>query len=64
MCCDDRSAEVRAQCGRPICEIVKGRPARNERLEETLECLVANLVSLIAGSDESGSHCFLRHDRT
>ena len=45
--------QVLAQCGRTIGEVVEGRSACNERLEQTLQRLAADLVSLATGSEES-----------
>ena len=58
MCRDDWTTEVLAQCGRPTREVIERCPARNERLEQTLQRLAADLVSLISGSDESWRLCF------
>jgi hypothetical protein len=62
MCRNNRSAEVLAQPSRTIREVVQSRPAPNERLEEKSDRLGADLVGLIAGSDESWNFCCLGHD--
>jgi hypothetical protein len=57
MCCDDLTTEVLAERGRPTREVIERCPARNERLEQTLARLAADLVSLITKSDESRKLC-------
>ena len=59
MCCDNRSAEVLTQPSRTIREVVQRGSAPYERLEENPDGLGAELVSLIAGSDERWNFCCL-----
>jgi hypothetical protein len=63
MCRDDWTTEILAQRGGPTREVIERCLARNERLEQTLARLNADLVSLITKSDESRKLCYLGHDR-